>query len=405
MKHWVLVLGVGFTLAASAQIPDLELPQGVGVNIHFVTGHQRDLDLMAEGGFKFVRMDFTWAATERTKGQYDWSGYDELTKNLEQRGLRALYILDYSNPLYEAEVTSPNPISGKVHKTTASPQHPESVAAFARWAGEAAKHFRGHKIIWEIWNEPNIQFWQPKPEVRQYTTLALATARAIRQADPDATIVGPATSGFPWEFLETLFQSGVLEYLDAVTVHPYREASKPPETAAKDYARLRGLLDKYLPDARKGRVPILSGEWGYSTHTKGVSLETQAAFAVRQQLANLLHGVPLSIWYDWKNDGPDPHENEHNFGTVTADLSPKPTYTTLQTMTRELYGYRVESRLALTSQEDFVVLFRNHQGQRKLAAWTTGKPHSVMVELSPARTVSLQLDSMPVYTPVEVVPK
>ena len=27
-----------------------------------------------------------------------------------------------------------------------------------------------------------------------------------------------------------------------------------------------------------------------------------------QQLANLLNNVPLSIWYDWKNDGPDPRE-------------------------------------------------------------------------------------------------
>ena len=65
------------------------LPAGVGVNIHFVKGHEHDLDLIAAAGFKFVRMDFTWAGIERKQGDYDWSGYDELTANLEKRGLRA----------------------------------------------------------------------------------------------------------------------------------------------------------------------------------------------------------------------------------------------------------------------------------------------------------------------------
>ena len=38
--------------------------------------------------------------------------------------------------------------------------------------------------------------------------------------------------------------------------------------------------------------------WGYSSNTKGVSLAQQADFIARQQLSNLLNGVPLSIWYD-----------------------------------------------------------------------------------------------------------
>jgi hypothetical protein len=59
-------------------------------------------------------------------------------------------------------------------------------------------------------------------------------------------------------------------------------------------------------------------------------------FAVRQQLSNLLNGVPLSIWYDWKNDGQDPADGEQNFGTVKDDLQPKPAYTALKTMTDEL---------------------------------------------------------------------
>jgi len=70
---------------------------GAGVNIHFVTGGEKDLDMIAAAGFKFIRMDFEWQSIERTKGTYNWVAYDELTANLEKRGLCAIYILYYSN--------------------------------------------------------------------------------------------------------------------------------------------------------------------------------------------------------------------------------------------------------------------------------------------------------------------
>jgi hypothetical protein len=304
-----------------------------------------------------------------------------LLANLDKRGLRAICILDYSNPLYEETVSSPEPLSGVIHKTTASPQHPESIAAYARWAAASAEHFRGRRVLWELWNEPNGNFWAPKPNAQQYTAMAVEAAKAIHQAEPQATIIGPASSGFPWEFLETFLKSGVLENLDAVSVHPYRNPKRPPETAAADYQKLRQLIDRYAPASKKGKLPILSGEWGYSTFSKGVSLDTQAAYAARQQLVNLLNDVSLSIWYDWKNDGNDPNENEHNFGTVLPDLQPKPSYLALQTLTRELSGYHVVRRLPLPDEKDYALLCANATGQQKVAAWTLGEAHSATIEL------------------------
>jgi polysaccharide biosynthesis protein PslG len=368
-------------LASGAEIPEPVLPAGVGVNIHFVTGQEKDLDMIAAAGFKFIRMDFHWESIERNKGEYHWAGYEELLANLDKRGLRAILILDYSHRLYEESVTSPNPMTGKAQVNTASPQHPDSVAAFARWAAAAAKHFAGRHVLWEIWNEPNGNFWSPKPNAEQYTALALATAKAMREADPQAAIIGPASSGFPWKFLETFLKSGMLEYLDGVSVHPYRNPSKPPETAAKDYQKLRALIERYAPPSKKDRIPILSGEWGYSTCKRGVTLETQAAFAVRQQLANLLNEVPLSIWYDWKNDGTDSNENEHNFGTVLPDLTPKPAYVAIKTMTRELAGYRIVRRLDLPSNKDYALLCEDPAGGQKLAAWTLDEPHPASLEI------------------------
>lgn len=360
-------------------LPQMRIPAGVGVNVHFTVGHERDLKMIGAAGFKFVRMDFDWAAIEKRKGEYNWSDYDAFTTELERHGLRPYFIFDYSNPLYEEK--------------NASPQHRESIAAFARWAAAAARHFRGRGVIWEIWNEPNgSSFWKPRPDAAQYRALALATARAVRAADPQACIVGPTTSGFDWKFIEAVFKSGLLEYLDGVSVHPYR--GRWPETAAGDFARLRDLIARYAPAGKT--IPIVSGEWGYSTNTRGVTLERQADYIVRQQLSNLLNGVPLSIWYDWKNDGEDPAYNEDNFGTVDDQLTPKPAYLAVQKMTSALSGYRIAERYDTGDTNDFVLVLTNAAGKSKLAAWTTKKPDQVEFKSK----LTLDLTGMPQYVPV-----
>jgi hypothetical protein len=393
---WSFSLLALFLLPAllGAQIPPAVIPAGVGVNIHFVTGRARDLDLIAKAGFKFVRMDFSWQSTERKTGVYDWTEYDELTANLDQRGLRAIYILDYVNELYEPMVDARRAVGEPVpEKHLASPRHPESVAAFARWSAAAAHHFQGRHILWEIYNEPNGDFWRPKPDAAEYTTMALATAKAIREAEPSAAIIAPAMSGFDWNYMEYFLQSGVLEFLDGVSVHPYRAPDKPPETAAADYKKLREMIDHHAPKAKRGKIPILSGEWGYASNTKGVSQETQAAYAVRQQLSNLLNGIPLSIWYDWKNDGRDPEDGEQNFGTVTEDLQPKPAYTAFKTMTDELQGYRLQKKSG-SSDTDFILIFVNGAGHQKVAAWTLGQPHMLRSE---GLGISVELGPLPQY--------
>ena len=347
-----------------------------GVNIHFVTGHEQDLDRIAAAGFKLVRMDFEWQETEPSKGTYNWSGYDELTSNLVRRNLGAIYILDYSHSLYEETVESIDPVTGKEQQDLASPQRPESIAAFARWAAAAARHFKGKNIIWEIWNEPNISFWKPKPDVSKYNALALASTRAIKAEVPEALVIGPASSEVPMPFLESFLSSGILEYLDAVSIHPYRNYAKSPETASADYKELRKLIDRYAPAGKKD-IPIISSEWGYSSFTKGISAETQAGYIVRMQLSNLLNGIPVSIWYDWKNDGNNLAEREENFGTVTIDLKPKQAYTAIQVMSHELDGFTFSGRISLENENDYLLTFQNKAGDYTICAWTVDPEHPV----------------------------
>ncbi len=336
---------------------------GLGVNIHFTRASAAELDLLERGGFRWVRMDFAWGAVEREDGKYRFDDYDFLVAEMEKRKIRCLFILDYGHPRITGGLP-PSDSSGR--------------AAYARFAGAAAAHFRGRRVVWEIWNEPNIaQFWRPKPDVKAYIAMAREAIAAIKKGAPDAMVIAPATSTIDFPFLEACLAAGLLEGLDAVSVHPYRGGA--PETAEAEIRRLQNLTERYRPAGRE--IPIVSGEWGYST--AGMSPERQAEYIVRQQVMDRALGLPFSIWYDWKDDGPDPRENEHRFGTVAQDLSPKPAYEAIRAAADALRGAVPAGRIDLGDPRAFVVLFRgpSPRGSPLFAAWSDEGKRTVKLPL------------------------
>jgi hypothetical protein len=365
---------LGTAALRSAELPKPVLPDGLGVNIHFTDPQPGEMEMMAQAGFRFIRMDFAWGGIEREKGQYDFSAYDRLMKALDAHHVRAVFILDYSNPHYDKGL---------------SPASDEGRKAFARWAAAAQRHFRGRGILWEMYNEPNIGFWKPKPDVEQYAKLALEVGKALREAASDEIYIGPATSGIDMPFLEGCFKAGLLEYWSAVSVHPYRQNA--PETATEEYAKLRRLIAHYAPKGKT--IPILSGEWGYSSVWNAFDEVKQGKHLPRQWMTNLANEVPLSIWYDWHDDGVDPKEPEHHFGTVKFPYfkgrdpvyDPKPAYLAAKTLTAKLAGFQFSKRLAVGSRDDYVFLF-SKGNEVRLAAWTTAeKPHAIVIPASPGR--------------------
>jgi polysaccharide biosynthesis protein PslG len=336
-------------------LPRPVVPEGLGVNIHFTHPGPGEMTRFAEAGYRMVRMDFAWGGVEREPGRYDFSAYERLMSHLKQVGARPIFILDYGNRLYD---------QGE------SPHTDAARAAFARYAAAAARHFKGQGVIWEIWNEPNIsQFWKPEPDASAYARLAVETARAVRVADPGAVIVAPGSSTFPWPFLETVFAAGLLEQIDAVSVHPYRESA--PETAGADYGRLRALIARHASPARLS-LPIISSEWGYSTAAGAVSESRQAQYLARQWLANLAAGVNLSIFYDWRDDGDNPRDREHRFGTVRRNLEPKPSFLAAQKLIHTLRGYTFRHRLVGSSPSEWKLLFEQAEAPRgqMLVEWS-----------------------------------
>ena len=340
----------------SEGLPRLIVPEGLGVNIHFVAPspvEERDLDMIAYAGFKLVRMDLFWHLVEREKGVYDLSGYMALTEALRRRGLRPLYILDYGNPNYDNSLP---------------PRSDEGRRAFASFARKAAEEF-GAYALWEIWNEPNIAgFWKPQPNVADYVELAKAAAGAVKAACPSCVVLAPATSGVDVDFISRAASLGLLDQIDAVSVHPYRDSN--PETALSDYERLRAVV--------KGKM-VVASEWGYPTagrYGNVVDVWRQAQYAARIYLVNLMAGVPVTIIYDWKDDGLSPVDSEQNFGLVSHHVRGpewffiKPAWYALYNLNRRLAGLPLAERLNLGTGV-YAIRFEG-QGDSRIVIWTEG---------------------------------
>jgi hypothetical protein len=349
-----------------------------GAQIHFTSASSGELDMLAKSGARWARTDLSWADTEKQPGVYDFSVYVKLADQLASHGMQPWFVLDYENSLYESRrsVTTP---AGR--------------AAFAAWAGAAAKALRGRAIIWEIWNEPNnAHFWVPRPDPPAYLALALAATHAIKAADPSAVIVGPALSTADVDFLRACGRAGLIALWDGLSVHPYRRSA--PESAGAEFRALRAVIRRYTP-AGQTPPPLLVGEWGYSSAWEGMTENLQASTVARTALFDLASGVPLTIWYDWRDDGVNQYNPEDHFGLVHfpyhAGQFPvydaKPAYEAAAAQARELKNYRLNKVLIQNSGTAFCLLFERRPGLPesvspiKLAVWTTNPEQREWVTL------------------------
>jgi hypothetical protein len=300
-----------------------ELASRLGVNIHLLDDNPA-LDQAHAAGFSFVRMDMLWSNIERN-GRYRFAPYDRLLRELDARNMGVLWILDYGHPDHGGS----------------TPQTPQDVAAFARFAAAAAAHFKGRNVRYEIWNEPNTkQFWQPFPNASEYAALLREAIAAIRAADPSAKISSGGLSRFDLAFLSRAVNANLAASLTAIGIHPYPKGE--PESIAPELSILRDWAGEHLE--------IWDTEWGYSSanapkeapsngHTEA-GRRLQASLAVRELLTVWTVGLPLAVWYDMRDDGTDPSNQEHNYGLLDSNGNEKPALKAIRTLTGAVSGLK-----------------------------------------------------------------
>src|SRR5262249_24481568 len=100
-----------------------------------------------------------------------------------------------------------------------------------RWA-DLISHFARHLVdrygidevtrwYFEVWNEPNLDFWAGDPKQASYFQLYDATARVLKQVDSRLRVGGPATAQAAWvgDFIEHASRGHIP--LDFVSTHVY----------------------------------------------------------------------------------------------------------------------------------------------------------------------------------------
>ena len=295
-----------------------------GVNVHFLSYASAlggNMTMLGKS-FGISRTDLRWYDVEMVKGEYNFSQADAHVEQHEQAGVKVWFILNGHNDLYT--------------KRGYSPVGKEQVDAFVAFAIAAMQRYQNRVKVWELWNEPNLLGWVPLPNPQHYIELALALGKAKSVLAPNSFLVGPGSFGVAKDFASKLINGGILDVFDGWSFHPYRWGG--PESVVHDFSVLSSLL------TTGGRqIPIISGEWGYSTcHEKNnpnkpvlcilgampdiISRPLQGRYLARQWLINTMLRSPISIWYDWMDDSTKPLEGESNFGVVTADGKPKPAY-------------------------------------------------------------------------------
>ena len=252
-----LALGLWLSVAANAA-PIYGICEHVAIPGFEHENCGRTFDMMKAAGVSWVRTDFLWKVCEPKPGQWEWKVFDETVARARERGVTVLPILCYNNDAY-----------GKY-----AWEIPEAWCAYVK---AVVSRYRKDCPVVEIWNEPNIFFWKPKPDARQYTELLKASYRAVKEVSPETKVLLGGMSEVPVDFLEGVYQAGGRDFFDMMNVHPYSWPAPPDGRLDVDLAKLKALMAKY-GDSEK---PIWITEHGWPTHRLGVPEK----FALRAGLA------------------------------------------------------------------------------------------------------------------------
>jgi len=299
---WVAVV---FTPSA----PESGSPWGV-----FWTAHGGGPQTIAESvwllGASWVRFNF-WAFSfgrvsvssgPTPTATADWSTWKEHARALRRRGLFIMgEVAQCPRELSSrSDVTDTTGDAGGVWARV----KPRDYAVWDGLMERLAAEFRQEIGVWEIWNEPNIHFWEGT--AAEYAELVAHTGSALRRGNPDARIAaGGFVGGF--SFVDSLLGMGLGESIDILTVHYTDE--KPWEIE-----RWRDLLRKYgldLPiwnSEEKSEAPLRNMAGGVERSFKFLHVAFSPRYddyrpLVRKDLTALPAGVAFSVGAHCVGDG------------------------------------------------------------------------------------------------------
>lgn len=373
-------------------------------------------DPVAALGVKWVRIQSGWERTEKEKGVYSFDWLDSIVDNLLKRGLQPWMCLCYGNPLYSDRAKE---VFGSVGCAPIFTE--EERNAWANYVKAVVRHYQGRIQYYEVWNEPDGNWcWKHGANGTEYGNFVIATARAVKEADPEAKVVGGCQCGNSVSWTGEVFATGAGKYMDAYSYHNY----SPWECKKQDFLKsLRSFIKRDNPameliqgetgtQSRRGGAGALAGTMRKAAWTE----RKQAKFMVRHFMADFMEDVKFASYFssldmvealngtkgelasykDFGYFGVLRAEFDEN-GRANGVYTPKPSYRTLQVISsifREEFTVEeipllctVNDAYAILRRDDIPedisrVTFRRPNGAAAIAYWRSLELMTVEYESS-----------------------
>ncbi len=323
-------------LATLAAVPAAHAA-GTGVNVGAIPNDQNVSDVIASGA-KYARYFVLWSDMEPSrKGSYDLNllaAYSVHLARLQAAGVKTVLVV----------TGAPAWASGSSDAFVP----PRNAADFGAFSGWLAAHLKGEVAGYEIWNEPDASaFWHPAPDVSRYAALLIAAHRAIKAADPAATVLTGPTTGNDYPWIASLYAAGAKGAFDAVAVHTDTAClDRGPDFFLMDHGQLSQYtflgyrtVHKVMADHGDGDKPIWMTELGWSSTTRtcsnghwagqkpaGVGEPDQARYL--QQALHCIGFDPyvkVALWFNLQDNGTADSEL-NRYGLLRSDHSRKPSW-------------------------------------------------------------------------------
>jgi xylan 1,4-beta-xylosidase len=244
----------------------------------------------------------------------------------------------------------------------------------------------------EVWNEPNLDFWAGEPKQETYWQLYDHTAVSIKKVSARLRVGGPATAQAAWvdDFIRHCAEKNIP--LDYVSTHVYANDTsqdvfgKPGDVPRKEM--VCRAVDKVHNQIRASSMPSLPLIWSeFNASYKNEPEVTDAVF-MGPWLANTIRqcdGLVENMAY-WSFS--DVFEEQGvvktpfygGYGLIAADGIPKPAFNAFKLL-HELGGERLEI------DSDSALLTRRKDGTLVVAVWNYAPPE----QAGSPRTVTLRL--------------
>jgi xylan 1,4-beta-xylosidase len=398
---WVLVLLFCWPMSAQqsesvlidAQAPATPLPHfweqmfGSGhANLALREDYRNDLAAVKSvTEMKYVRFhgildDENGVYTEDEHGepQYNFTYVDEIYDGLLERGVRPVVEISFMPKQLAAH---PAPHAFWYKPNVAPPKDYTRWDALIRALGQHLVERYGVDEVaqwyFEVWNEPNIDFWVGEPKQATYFELYSHTARALKAASPRLRVGGPASSAMEWvpEFLRTMHDTGVP--VDFVSTHGYQDENYEHTFSAAELPpmddRLCAIMKKVKQQIAASPMPgtpWFVTEWnviGIDAARDTTYVGPAVANVIREcdGLANM-----MSFWtFDdvFEEDGPKREPFDGGFGLIAPDRIRKPSFNAFAML------HRLGSERLANPAKDALVT-RREDGTLVVAIWNLVDP-------------------------------